>query len=75
MSITFHTFWYLLYRHVCPNRCVWCEDWYDAMERSRVLRGASWNVSGRDVLLASFRISVIPVRRIDDFGVSLCCWG
>ena len=33
----------------------WCEDWYDATETGRVLRGASWYVSNPVDLLASYR--------------------
>jgi formylglycine-generating enzyme required for sulfatase activity len=46
----------------------WCEDWYDATERSRVLRGASWGSGGRDGLLASCRRDYIPALRYGNFG-------
>jgi hypothetical protein len=46
----------------------WCEDWYDATEQYRVLRGASWFNGGRDDLLASFRTLSIPGRRLDSGG-------
>jgi Sulfatase-modifying factor enzyme 1/TIR domain len=50
----------------------WCEDWYDAAETNRVLRGASWsgggNSPGPEVLLASFRFSNSPETRSADIG-------
>jgi formylglycine-generating enzyme required for sulfatase activity len=46
----------------------WCEDWYDATETGRVLRGASWDNDYRDTLLASFRDNLIPVHRRDNIG-------
>jgi formylglycine-generating enzyme required for sulfatase activity len=41
----------------------WCEDWYDASEKSRVVRGGSWYNSDRGLLLASYRLSRIPSIR------------
>jgi formylglycine-generating enzyme required for sulfatase activity len=49
---------------------VWqrCEDWYDATEQGRVLRGASWGNRNRDDLLASCRYNLIPDDRSDYIG-------
>jgi formylglycine-generating enzyme required for sulfatase activity len=49
----------------------WCEDWYDARETARVLRGASWSNYDPVVLLASFRLSGVPGLR--DVGVGFRC--
>jgi len=38
----------------------WCEDWFEAADKARVLRGASWGLSGRNYLLSSFRGSAVP---------------
>jgi formylglycine-generating enzyme required for sulfatase activity len=50
----------------------WCEDWYDAAETSRVLRGASWSGGGNGpgpvALRASFRFSNAPEIRSADIG-------
>ena len=46
----------------------WCEDWYDATEAGRVLRGASWYDDYPDRLLASCRLYGIPHLRIDYRG-------
>ena len=47
------------------NVCQWCEDWYDAAEQFRVLRGASWRDFGPVDLLASFRYYDVPdIRRV-----------
>jgi formylglycine-generating enzyme required for sulfatase activity len=46
----------------------WCEDWDNAQARYRVLRGASWCNSVPDTLLASFRNSVTPTRRVQNIG-------
>jgi formylglycine-generating enzyme required for sulfatase activity len=47
----------------------WCEDWYDAKEQLRVLRGAAWS-NGNHVfhLLASYLNGSLPDDRRDDFG-------
>ena len=34
----------------------WCEDWYDANQNERTLRGASWNLGVRSQLLSSYRL-------------------
>jgi formylglycine-generating enzyme required for sulfatase activity len=41
----------------------WCEDWYNAQEQRRVLRGASWDNDHPDNLLASYRTDGTPDRR------------
>jgi hypothetical protein len=46
----------------------WCEDWYDATEQHRVLRGASWSDNDRANLLASYRHRSVPDLRIDVIG-------
>jgi formylglycine-generating enzyme required for sulfatase activity len=46
----------------------WCEDWYNAQEQNRVLRGASWNNYDPDSVLASHRLSYSPGNRIDALG-------
>ena len=46
----------------------WCEDWYDATEQYRVLRGASWNLNNPDLLLASYRNLSIPGIRYLELG-------
>jgi formylglycine-generating enzyme required for sulfatase activity len=46
----------------------WCEDWYDSEKKYRVLRGGSWGLSDRDLLLSSYRFGGIPARRRADFG-------
>ena len=46
----------------------WCEDWYDATEQYRVLRGASWISVYPVYLLASYRISNVPAYRFDYVG-------
>lgn len=38
----------------------WCESWYDAKKTERVLRGGSWNSSGSNVLLSSYRYHQLP---------------
>jgi hypothetical protein len=46
----------------------WCEDWYRAEMKRRVLRGGSWLNSEPASLLASFRNDVEPDNRRDVFG-------
>ena len=46
----------------------WCEDWYDTAQNSRVLRGASWNLSFPAYLLSSYRRGTSPGIRDDDLG-------
>jgi serine/threonine protein kinase len=41
----------------------WCEDWYDASHKDRVLRGASWVGIDRYDLLSSNRCHFIPGNR------------
>ena len=41
----------------------WCEDWYYSEQKSRVLRGASWNDDIPDGLLSSYRCSDTPGYR------------
>jgi formylglycine-generating enzyme required for sulfatase activity len=50
------------------NVSQWCEDWYDATEQFRVLRGASWINDYPDTLLASYRGNSIPDSRLDFYG-------
>ena len=46
----------------------WCEDWYDARQRSRVARGGSWSDCGSGNLLSSFRIAHPPSIRTAAMG-------
>jgi len=46
----------------------WCEDWFDASHKDRVLRGASWNMSGRLRLLSSNRDHEAPGDCYADVG-------
>ncbi len=41
----------------------WCGDWYSVEQKERVLRGASWNDSGRGFLLSAFRHRLTPDTR------------
>ena len=41
----------------------WCEDWYDSVEKFRVLRGASWSNGSQDNLFSSYRFNCDPDRR------------
>ncbi|MDP1586476.1 MAG: SUMF1/EgtB/PvdO family nonheme iron enzyme, partial [Prosthecobacter sp.] len=38
----------------------WCEDWYDAAQQERVMRGSTWWNSGVDALLSSHRSHPTP---------------
>ena len=49
----------------------WCEDWYDADQKSRVLRGASWGDRYPDYLLSSYRYYFTPDFRYG-FGGFRC---
>jgi len=49
----------------------WCEDWYDAMEQSRVARGGCWTDGLRDHLLASYRYHDVPDTR--GVGIGFRC--
>ena len=46
----------------------WCEDWYDALHRDRVLRGSSWHRGDRAVLLSSARHANPPDYRDSTHG-------
>ena len=46
----------------------WCEDWYDASHKDRVIRGASWIHLDRGFLLSSLRSHGAPGRRICSHG-------
>ena len=46
----------------------WCEDWYDASQKERVMRGASWPDSRRETLHSSTRIHPSPLTRSHNFG-------
>jgi formylglycine-generating enzyme required for sulfatase activity len=46
----------------------WCEDWFDASHKDRVLRGASWSNLGRTSLLSSYRDHHPPGLRFYIYG-------
>ncbi|MDZ4404762.1 SUMF1/EgtB/PvdO family nonheme iron enzyme [Prosthecobacter sp.] len=46
----------------------WCEDWFDASQKDRVLRGGSWGNFERDRLLSSNRGHRTTVSRADKQG-------
>ncbi len=37
------------------NVSQWCEDWFDASQKTRTLRGTSWMTANRETMLSSFR--------------------
>ncbi len=46
----------------------WCEDWFDASEKDRVLRGSCWRDCGDTALLSSARYHGPPGYRSDFCG-------
>ncbi len=44
------------------NALEWCDDFYDATHKQRVLRGGGWNNTGPKSLLSSYREHVAPDR-------------
>jgi formylglycine-generating enzyme required for sulfatase activity len=44
------------------NALEWCDDFYDAAHRQKVLRGGAWNNCGPKSLLSSYREHVAPER-------------
>jgi serine/threonine protein kinase/formylglycine-generating enzyme required for sulfatase activity len=50
------------------NVSQWCEDWFDASHKDRVLRGASWGSYGRSFLLSSYRGHRVPGVRNSHYG-------
>jgi formylglycine-generating enzyme required for sulfatase activity len=54
---------------------VWesCENWYDAKQPYRVLRGGSWYYDRPEALSCSFRLVDRPAFRVDLFGFR-CVW-
>jgi formylglycine-generating enzyme required for sulfatase activity len=44
------------------NALEWCDDFYDASHKQRVLRGGAWNNCGPKSLLSSYREHVAPQR-------------
>ena len=46
----------------------WCEDWSDASHKGRVMRGASWNLNDRGLLLSSLRNLNSPGLRYNNVG-------
>jgi len=44
------------------NALEWCEDWYDTVQKHRVMRGGAWNNCGPRSLLSSDRTGVAPER-------------
>jgi len=50
------------------NMWQWCEDWFDASHKDRVLRGASWNHDDRSSLMSSSRNHNPPGYRQNNYG-------
>jgi len=46
----------------------WCEDWFDASQIDRVLRGGSWFYNGRNTLLSSYRDRHQPFAQLNYAG-------
>jgi formylglycine-generating enzyme required for sulfatase activity len=46
----------------------WCEDWFDASHKDRVVRGASWHTDARGSLLSSARGRATSMGRYDGHG-------
>ena len=46
----------------------WCEDWFDASQKSRVLRGSTWSLSDRASLLSSNRGAISPDFRNGNYS-------
>jgi hypothetical protein len=46
----------------------WCAEWFDRSQTERVLRGASWYDSDRNLLLSSHRHHSAPALRNYDYG-------
>lgn len=50
------------------NVIEWCDDWWNAAERFRVLRGSGWHTDCTSCLLSSYRSPNLPDLRIDYYG-------
>jgi len=50
------------------NAWEWCEDWMDAAQKERVLRGGSWAHGVRNMLQASARTRSFPDRSRNNGG-------
>jgi formylglycine-generating enzyme required for sulfatase activity len=50
------------------NAREWCEDWFDASQKDRVLRGGSWSHYAHSELLSSCRRRDPPALRDNRFG-------
>ena len=46
----------------------WCQDWFNAEHKFRVLRGAAWVQSSPGLLLSSCRFANLPESRFDTRG-------
>jgi len=46
----------------------WCEDWFDAGQKDRVVRGGSWDNHDRGSLLSSHRTPHAPADRDPSYG-------
>jgi formylglycine-generating enzyme required for sulfatase activity len=46
----------------------WCEDFYDAKQERRVMRGASWNPADELYLRSAFRLDGVPSYQYIDSG-------
>lgn len=49
-------------RDLAGNALEWCDDFYDAAHKQRVMRGGAWNNCGPKSLLSSYREHVAPQR-------------
>ena len=46
----------------------WCEDWFNAAQRERVMRGGAWDTRERSTLLSSARLHYAPNSRYNGIG-------
>jgi len=46
----------------------WCEDWSNAEQKQRVMRGGSWDCSNCNVMFSSYRNQQSPLRRYPTYG-------
>ncbi len=46
----------------------WYEDWSNAEQKQRVMRGGSWDCSNRNIMFSSYRNQQSPLRRYPTYG-------